>query len=1234
VAKEQVAARQLIDDRELQDWDEDRFRHSDVALQLAELAATVKTPANVGLYGAWGSGKTGIANLLRSQLRDPSFRAKYGDIQFARFDAFKYAEVPLRRHFLSQMAVQLLPEKQANSFRRDLYHAQTRADIDLRSVDAMRALKAAFSFLSLGVVLVAILSALLAGAERIVSERDPDFWMQTRTYFDAVMSFVFAPVVLLGGALVGGLFAIAGKTLPVTRHQDVPSTDEQFEQKFRELLEGIGAERLVVFVDELDRCQPHRVVDVLDTVRTFLDVEKTVFIVAADQQVLERALTQRVKQTTAADASNPYYSSGSEYLDKVFHYQLNVPPLLPARITRYAVELVRGRPGIWSHPHINGPWAISVLIPTHVRSPRRVKTLLNNYVQAFWLATRRFEEGHLSSDPVDRFLELAKLVCLRTEFPLFARELTVSHRLPELFLMLSENRDSSRPPEVSEEAWQKALDFAEGALTTDEMLIDDSDRSEDRATAGDDDEHEPVSASREPRAALRQQLHHYLLKTRRIPDPARDLVFLEGQGYLFNLDESLVEQIYRAAAEGREDDVIGIVNEQDETGQTSIVRLLAQRTREAFPGVEGQNLVGTLLVVAGSRTDEVIGPCADEAVDAVNAHSDHGDLREEHLPGALLLGLRSRRAGSEELVSHVLRQEAVLSDPELGRMIISHAEELGIRHIDRIGDISALQLLNPVEASAAVATIAHLVNRSDVLSHTLPRLEERLDTAAEDRDEEESGPTEADCATAIERALAKAIELKAPDITGTLSLAAFQADYEQYWISAGPSLSEVGEGPLAREIYLRVLERASSVEPATATEWLRSLPDGFAILEEAQIHLTALAQMLWEHRHLLGDQYVSHDEDFLTTLREFRRVQGDKAASRRPDWVEALDADLGEAPLNIRRAPQAESAWGHLRRFAEESLVPKDMAASAIASRLVTVLDGQPQPPQLINDGEYRTFVDRWCLWAGENCQVDSVTRLVTAISECVWLPTPDKENLALRVAYGAREADVEVASPYDVTVVEELANVHGEAFAEGASAWIRGFTTDAGQVFRVSESFLQSGAYGRITEAVQSVSRRLSSAERLQLAGQEMSSSENRRISLDFLRDIEFHDADDLRGADLIVAAYKASAKNNDRRRDLLDAWIVLSPTSTTARQRLISEVALKSLDAGGKQALELIKARMLLLRDPTGQKRIVKDALRRAAGGAGKDRRLEELMREHEIIRKRKRFGGLLGEQEVDED
>jgi hypothetical protein len=100
VAKEQVAARQLIDDRELQDWDEDRFRHSDVALQLAELAATVKTPANVGLYGAWGSGKTGIANLLRSQLRDPSFRAKYGDIQFARFDAFKYAEVPLRRHFL------------------------------------------------------------------------------------------------------------------------------------------------------------------------------------------------------------------------------------------------------------------------------------------------------------------------------------------------------------------------------------------------------------------------------------------------------------------------------------------------------------------------------------------------------------------------------------------------------------------------------------------------------------------------------------------------------------------------------------------------------------------------------------------------------------------------------------------------------------------------------------------------------------------------------------------------------------------------------------------------------------------------------------------------------------------------------------------------------------------------------------------------------------------------------
>uniref|UniRef100_UPI003556B0B8 P-loop NTPase fold protein n=1 Tax=Rhodococcus qingshengii TaxID=334542 RepID=UPI003556B0B8 len=36
---------------------------------MASLVRSVSTPANIALYGPWGSGKSGIANLLQSQVR-------------------------------------------------------------------------------------------------------------------------------------------------------------------------------------------------------------------------------------------------------------------------------------------------------------------------------------------------------------------------------------------------------------------------------------------------------------------------------------------------------------------------------------------------------------------------------------------------------------------------------------------------------------------------------------------------------------------------------------------------------------------------------------------------------------------------------------------------------------------------------------------------------------------------------------------------------------------------------------------------------------------------------------------------------------------------------------------------------------------------------------------------------------------------------------------------------------
>ncbi len=83
---------ELIDDRSLDSADGDEFRHADLAQELTDLVCTVPAPANVALFAPWGSGKSSLGNMLRTNLQ----ARRSAGIRFAKFDAFKYAETPLR----------------------------------------------------------------------------------------------------------------------------------------------------------------------------------------------------------------------------------------------------------------------------------------------------------------------------------------------------------------------------------------------------------------------------------------------------------------------------------------------------------------------------------------------------------------------------------------------------------------------------------------------------------------------------------------------------------------------------------------------------------------------------------------------------------------------------------------------------------------------------------------------------------------------------------------------------------------------------------------------------------------------------------------------------------------------------------------------------------------------------------------------------------------------------------
>ncbi len=248
-------------------------------------------------------------------------------------------------------------------------------------------------------------------------------------------------------------------------------------------------------------------------------------------------------------------------------------------------------------------------------------------------------------------------------------------------------------------------------------------------------------------------------------------------------------------------------------------------------------------------------------------------------------------------------------------------------------------------------------------------------------------------------------------------------------------------------------------------------------------------------------------------------------------------------------------------------------------------------------------------------------------------MPDPGRQLLILQTSAATARRHPGFESPYSAAEVAKIADEHRFKVKDGVASWLEVHADDPEEAFDVLESFLRTDtAFASVEAGTLAYVDRLDAAQRLTLARLELERSESRRIRTEFLRAVRFGEVDDLMGADLIVTEYKRTGTNNDRRRDLLDAWHVLQVTSPTARTRLIDEVMLPMLADGGKTGLDHVRTRMDLVYDPHGRKNALRDAMRAVVGGKGKDSRLESAMKRNRILRERKGRFGLIT-HEVDE-
>ena len=1172
-ALEPITADELIDDRALTSDDDDEFGLHDFVAELAQRCRVMPTPANVALYGAWGSGKTSLGNLLEAAFeKDPL-------VAFGRFDAFKFAEVPLRRHFLASVAAYF--KIKGDTYSKDLYRTKKEQNFSLTK-------KSAGEFLLAILVAAAALTLIMVAAAAAISLIAVQ--AKTASFGSTLVTTLrsSAPGILIAAPIVAAVLALAFHRFDVVTETSAPFSDEEFEKLFIKLVATVrrktNCKRVLVFIDELDRCSPKQVGSALETLRTFLDVRSCIFVVAADQQVLEHALMEGgARQATPSNDTNPYYSSGSAYLDKIFHYQIPLPPLLSRRLSQFAVKLIQARAGAWRRVP-NQAELISVLVPTHVRSPRRVKTLLNTFVSLYRLAILRAADGRLDPGIEARASEVGKLVCLRTEFPLFARDLTLDDRLPDVVLRLHDNPnatlESLKLPGLSSETFERARAYAKGERPVADLLAASGQvvmpsaktatdaASEDRDE--DDQEDEPQLEADEDAGSLgdaqrayAQQLIRYLQRTKAIAGPRRDLIYLESSGVAFGLPAELADRLENDAVDGRSVEVARQIENLDAANQLAACRLLAQLIVERALGLETPNVTRSLFA-ALSATTEDLSSVANDVLTALTTYSDGYALAADDLEGALRLALSSQGTAARQMRVEIMAREEIISDENLGIAVLRDAPNLVVPGSNRLSVVLAARLAD----TQATDVVEALATASDQLLDSLVRDIPAPVTSDADVDTEQTD------------------EPTLPVDLGEFAIALLDAKREIVAASAFDrllaldSLEGRNEGikiidrfaPISDEERAKaVLQSANRRQLLEWPVWLKPIASDslkLATPGNEEVILTAV-KALWNNRFTpaasvppaTGEQFDAAVQA-LAPIPDARPLPGDAGLG------ELLAATAPSPVTTEAEITPRQEQYTALRKIAASGLVAENAVAGVVLTDLNQTLDS----PVLaaVPSEPLATWVYDESIRVLKDAEAEAIVAFQESIASSAWLDADTHNVITLITAAELRARDSAVSAPFTAAEIAALLATGVRGADEATSRWIEEFRPGAAELLVALRIHADEGLLtARLHEALNVLADVWGAEDKADLFESLAPPYIEGSAEPTLLRDLRMGGADQDRLSKTLCSLFH-DAGNNEERERILRLWEIAQPSGQKARAALVENVFLP-LVGGGKGQVKI---------------------------------------------------------------
>ncbi len=323
-----------VTDKPIENISEDQLGVGKHIKGLSNFIKVCETPMTIAIQGDWGTGKTSFMNMIKVSLGEEVKSCWFNTWQFSQFN-------------LDESLTVVFLETLVNEITKDRPEA-----------DSDRIHKTLKCFGNIA----------LAGVNGFI---------KNQTEVDLIET-------------ISPLVSAQDKS------QNVASLKEDFQICVNQSLEK--DQRLVVFVDDLDRLNPERAVEVLEVLKLFLDCENCVFVLAIDYDVVCRGVAKKYGEDFQKD-------KGKSFFDKIIQVPFKMPTA-HYQIEEYIRNNLKNM-----NVETDDIKAYSKLIAASIGyNPRAMKRIFN----AFLLLTMIFEEKELSDDYRKKML--FAVLCLQLSF--------------------------------------------------------------------------------------------------------------------------------------------------------------------------------------------------------------------------------------------------------------------------------------------------------------------------------------------------------------------------------------------------------------------------------------------------------------------------------------------------------------------------------------------------------------------------------------------------------------------------------------------------------------------------------------------------------------------------------------------------------------------------------------------------------------------------------------------------